>query len=252
MVRVKCVIAYEGTMFHGYQIQPSGRTVQGELERILTAMHKGEAVHVTASGRTDAKVHAVGQVLHFDTPYSLTATSWKKALNAQLPADIFVKNVALVSPQFHARFGVKTKEYRYRVLCTPERDPFRRHVTSHYPYPLDDDSMDAALKALIGTHDFSSFCASNTDVVDKVRTLSEAKLWRDGDELVFQFVGSGFLYNMVRILVGTLLEVGNGHRSPQSLPELLCKKDRTAAGKTAPPEGLFLWEVTYHNEEGTG
>ena len=245
MPKYKCIISYDGTAFAGYQVQPEKRTVQRELEAALGKMHKGEKVKVTASGRTDAGVHAKGQVIHFNSDHLLPAENWQKALNALLPSDIVVLDVKQVSEAFHARFDPVGKEYRYMITRETLRDPFTRNYAYHYPYSLNLDAMREAISYLEGTHDFTSFCATNTNVVDKVRTIQKIELNEDGDSLMFRFVGTGFLYNMVRILVGTLLEVGNGKRKPLDMEEILAKQDRRFAGKTAPAHGLYLWEVFY-------
>ncbi len=245
MPRYKCIIAYDGTAFAGYQVQPEKRTVQSELEAALGKMHKGEKVKVTASGRTDAGVHAKGQAIHFNSPNVFPAENWQKALNALLPSDIVILDVKQVSDTFHARFDPVGKEYRYVITRVPWRDPFKRNYAYHYPYPLDVEAMREAVSYLVGTHDFTSFCATNTNVVDKVRTIHKIELVEDGASLMFRFVGTGFLYNMVRILVGTLLEVGSGKRKSCDMQHILAKQDRQAAGKTAPGHGLYLWEVYY-------
>lgn len=246
--RIKCVIAYDGTHFFGYQIQPGKRTVQGELERVLKRMHKGKEVRVAASGRTDAGVHAYGQVIHFDTPLSLSPEQWKKALNAQLPDDIVVRSAAETDSAFHARFSAKAKEYRYNVWNAAERDVFRRHYCAWHPYPLHIDAMNEALVPLKGTHDFTGFCSAKTAMEDRVRTIYHAEVEADGPMLQFRLIGSGFLYNMVRIIVGTVLEVGQGKRSPSDIEWLLAAKDRRLAGPTAPAQGLYLWRVYYGDE----
>jgi tRNA pseudouridine38-40 synthase len=245
--RIKCTLSYDGTHFFGYQIQPGKRTVQGELERVLEQMHKGKAIRVTASGRTDAGVHAYGQVIHFDTFLSLSSDQWKKALNAQLPDDIVIKDVQEADPSFHARFSAKAKEYRYKVRIAQERDVFLRNYCYHYPYPLDMEAMRHALRLIEGTHDFTSFCSAKTDVDDRVRTIYKADMAMHDDLLEFCFIGNGFLYNMVRIIVGTILEVGQGKRSIDSISHAFAAKDRRVAGKTAPPQGLYLWKVYYDN-----
>lgn len=245
MQRYKCVIAYDGTDFSGYQIQPNKRTVQRELEAALAKIHKDNEVKVFASGRTDAGVHAKGQVIHFDSPLLISADRWEAALNACLPRDISVFSVEKVSESFHARFSAVGKEYRYVLYLASKRDPFRRNYAYQYPFPLDLEAMKAAGRYLLGTHDFTSFCSAKTEVEDKIRTISEIHFSLEGDLLTIQFIGSGFLYNMVRILVGTLLETGSGSRSPETIPELLLKKDRRLAGKTAPAHGLYLWQVFF-------
>lgn len=247
MERLKCIISYDGSRFSGYQIQPNARTVQLELENTLQKIHKGETVKVFASGRTDATVHAVGQVIHFDSSFQLTEESWKKALNSLLPDDIQVLEVNKVNDEFHARFDVVNKEYRYKVLLTPDRDVFKRQYSYHFPYPLDVDLIKEAMQYLKGTHDFTSFCSAKTEVEDKIRTIYEIDCIPEEDELIFRFVGNGFLYNMVRILVGTLLDVGQKKIKPTEMNLILEQRNRAYAGKTAPGHGLYLWKVHYDN-----
>ncbi|MFA1715195.1 tRNA pseudouridine(38-40) synthase TruA [Peribacillus frigoritolerans] len=245
MPKYKCVIAYDGTDFAGYQVQPEKRTIQSEFEAVLAQMHKGTIIKVTASGRTDSGVHAKGQVLHFESPLTFPTENWIKAFSALLPTDIIVLEVDIVPDEFHARFHTTGKEYRYIVARSKLRDPFKRNYAYHYPYPLNVEAMREAISYLIGTHDFTSFCSAKTEVVDKVRTIKEMDFEESDDFLVFRFVGEGFLYNMVRILVGTLLEVGSGKMSPHDMSGILDKKDRSFAGKTAPAQGLYLWKVFY-------
>ncbi|USK67755.1 tRNA pseudouridine(38-40) synthase TruA [Peribacillus frigoritolerans] len=245
MPKYKCVIAYDGTDFAGYQVQPEKRTIQSEFEAVLAQMHKGTIIKVTASGRTDSGVHAKGQVLHFESPLTFPTENWIKAFSALLPTDIIVLEVDIVPDDFHARFHTTGKEYRYIVARSKLRDPFKRNYAYHYPYPLNVEAMREAISYLIGTHDFTSFCSAKTEVVDKVRTIKEMDFEESDDFLVFRFVGEGFLYNMVRILVGTLLDVGSGKISPHDMSGILDKKDRSFAGKTAPAQGLYLWKVFY-------
>ena len=245
MIRYKCTIAYDGTHFAGYQIQPEKRTVQSEVEKVLMTMHKGKEVRVAASGRTDAGVHAKGQVIHFDSPLELPSERWIKALGTMLPDDIAIVNVERVSPDFHARYNAIRKEYRYCISLAETRDPFARHYAYHYPYKLDLSLMKSAVEFLIGTHDFTSFCSAKTEVIDKVRTIEAIEFLKEEHQLVIRFVGDGFLYNMVRILVGTLLDVGIGKRCPEDMKEILKALDRTKAGRTAPGHGLYLWKVEY-------
>jgi tRNA pseudouridine38-40 synthase len=247
MQRIKCVISYDGSAFFGYQVQPNHRTVQAEIENALKKMHKGVMIRVNASGRTDAGVHAVGQVIHFDSPYKLPPSKWKIALNSLLPEEISVQHVQYMSNDFHARFDVKKKEYRYKVSLNRDRNVFMRNYQYHYSYNLDYIAMKEAMKYLVGTHDFTSFCSAKTEVEDRVRTIYEVEFFEQNEELVFRFVGNGFLYNMVRIIVGTLLEVGQGTRRPEELVDILKVRDRTKAGKTAPGNGLYLWKVSYDN-----
>lgn len=246
MQRYKAIISYDGTGFLGYQVQPKGRTVQAELEAALAKIHKGIPVKITASGRTDAGVHAKGQVIHFDSPLAIPEDRWVVALNSLLPEDLAVLFVEKADNTFHARFDAAGKEYRYQLQLSGFRDPFQRNYVYRYPYALNLEAMREASRYLLGTHDFTSFCAAKTEVQDKVRTIKEIDFLLDGDLLTIRFVGTGFLYNMVRILVGTLLAVGSGDLSPEEIPSILEKKDRSAAGKTAPARGLYLWEVFYN------
>lgn len=245
MQRYKCIISYDGTAFSGYQVQPGKRTVQSEIEAVLAKMHKGDTIRVSASGRTDAGVHAKGQVIHFDSDLSIPVEKWGVALNTLLPEDISVLAVEKAGESFHSRFNALGKEYRYKLLRSQVRDPFGRNFAYRYPYELNIEAMNEAIAYLQGTHDFSSFCSAKTEVEDKVRTVETIEIFEDGELLTFRFVGNGFLYNMVRILVGTLLEVGAGDRSPEEMAEILEKKDRRFAGKTAPAHGLYLWQVFY-------
>lgn len=245
MPRYKCIISYDGSGFSGYQVQPNKRTVQSVLEAVLTKMHKGETVRVAGSGRTDAGVHAKGQVIHFDSPLIIPEDKWEKAMNSLLPEDISVLSVVSVDESFHARFHALGKEYRYVLHLSSKRNPFQRKFAYQYPYRLNIQAMEQASKFFLGTHDFTSFCAAKTEVEDKVRTIESIDFTREDELLTIRFVGNGFLYNMVRILVGTLLEVGSGERSPEDIPIILAYKDRRVSGKTAPAHGLYLWEVFY-------
>ncbi|WP_240377761.1 tRNA pseudouridine(38-40) synthase TruA [Bacillus piscicola] len=246
MHRVKAIVSYDGTDFSGWQKQPGKRTVQDEVEKALTKVHKGGPSSVTASGRTDSSVHALAQVFHFDTGLTIPEEKWPKALNSHLPEDVQITAAAYVDEDFHARFDAVEKEYRYRVLHAKQKDIFRRRHTFFYPYPLQIEEMKKAVRFIVGTHDFSSFCAAGTDVKDMVRTVYKAEILEIEDEIHFIFRGDGFLYNMVRIMVGTLLEVGKGVKSAEAIPEIIGARKRAAAGKTAPGHGLYLWEVVYN------
>ncbi|MGC6768718.1 tRNA pseudouridine(38-40) synthase TruA [Enterococcus sp. LJL128] len=247
MPRYKAVIAYDGTNYNGFQNQPNGRTVQAELEKTLKKMNNGKSITIFGSGRTDAGVHAKGQVIHFDYPEDRPLERMRYGLDTQTPEDISVRSVEKVADDFHARYHVIEKTYEFRVDIGKPRSPFRRFYASYYPYPLNLEKIQQALPELIGTHDFTSFCASGSSVDDKVRTIYEAKMTTNpaGDELLFTFRGDGFLYKMIRILVGTLLKIGNGRMAETSIAEILAAKDRNAAGPTAHPEGLYLVEVKY-------
>lgn len=245
MEKLKCTVSYDGTRFFGYQVQPGKRTVQREIESALSRMHHGEKIKITASGRTDRGVHAAGQVFHFQSPLAIPADHWSLALNSLLPDDIYIRKTEQVPATFHARYNVRKKEYRYRLLTRQEPDIFRRFYTVHIARDLDLEQMNEAAGYIIGTHDFSCFCASNTDVKDKVRTVYELEVMQAGDETILRIVGSGFLYQMVRIITGTLLDVGMHVLAPGRLTEIIAGKDRRAASKTAPACGLILWKVFY-------
>ncbi|MFB7157491.1 MULTISPECIES: tRNA pseudouridine(38-40) synthase TruA [unclassified Lysinibacillus] len=246
MRRLKAIISYDGTQFSGYQVQPGERTVQAELERVLAIMHKGEKIKVTASGRTDARVHATGQTLHFDSPLAIPVDKYMKALNVQLPRDIRVMSIEEVAADFHARYSVTGKRYRYIWSCEPVQSPFRRHYTVETNGVKPNvEAMQDATKAIIGTHDFSCFCAANTSVKDKVRTVTTLQFEWYGEELHMVIEGNGFLYNMVRIIAGTLWEVGIGRRDMENVEQVVKSMNRDKAGKTAPPQGLYLEKVFY-------
>ncbi|MCM3146189.1 tRNA pseudouridine(38-40) synthase TruA [Brevibacillus sp. MER 51] len=244
MKRLRCVLAYDGTDFSGFQVQPDQVTVQGEIEAALNRI-TGEDIQVFGSGRTDAGVHARGQVIHFDTSSNIPMDKWRFVLNNQLPDSIVIRTVEEVDASFHARFDVQVKEYRYCIDNNPVADVFRHRYADHVRFPLDVDAMQQAAHYLVGEHDFTSFCSAKTFVEDKVRTVYGLTVEKIGDEVWVTCRGNGFLYNMVRIIVGTLVEVGQGKRNPAELKEILAACDREKAGKTAPAKGLTMWEVVY-------
>ncbi|WP_179395822.1 tRNA pseudouridine(38-40) synthase TruA [Lacticaseibacillus absianus] len=243
----KLTLAYDGTNFAGYQIQPHQRTVQGVLQKALGKMAKVESIHVDGSGRTDSGVHALGQVVSFDYPGALPAQSMLRAMNSLMPLDIEILKAEIVSASFHARYSAQGKRYLYRVARGRFTDPFNRLYTGHYPYPLDLSRIELALQDVVGTHDFTSFAASGGVIEDKVRTIYSATVREDTahHEVIFEFYGNGFLYNMVRILVATLLEIGNGRRPVHDFERLYAVRDRQQARGTAPASGLYLKEVIY-------
>ncbi|MCM3612566.1 tRNA pseudouridine(38-40) synthase TruA [Planococcus sp. MERTA32b] len=247
MKRMKAVIAYDGSGFAGYQIQPEARTIQMELMKVLKNIHKGRDVQVVASGRTDAKVHATGQVIHFDTDFNIPVEGWLKALNVLLPEDIRVSSIKEATPEFHARYHTVGKTYRYKWDRSTIISPFTRNYMVHLKQRPDVDAMRKAAKSVLGTHDFSSFCAANTGVVDKVRTIRRLDFEEHGEELHMIIEGSGFLYNMVRIIAGTLIEIGIGKRAPEEMAGIIRSADRAAAGKTAAAHGLYLENVEYES-----
>ena len=244
MPTFKLVLEYDGTNYHGWQVQPNLPTIQSALEAAISrvAQHK---VNVTAAGRTDAGVHALGQVAHFTTTARLTAEEWQRALNGLLPPDIAVQAVEEAPNTFHARFSAKSKLYRYRIFARVQRSALSRSKILHYPYPLDLDAMEVACRALIGTHNFSSFQGSTTDTENPVCTITKLTVDRFGDEVIFEVEGNRFLKQMVRAIVGTLLEVGRGKLKAGEVAGILAAKDRTKAGPTAPAHGLYLVKVDY-------
>ncbi len=246
MQKIKCVLSYDGAHFSGFQIQPGKRTVQGELEKALRTIHKGEWIRIHPSGRTDTGVHAKGQTIHFETPYTLVEENWMRALNTLVPDDIYIAGVQQVSSSFHARYDAVEKEYRYVVHHARIPDVFRRRYAYQFRYDLDMQAMQEACRYLHGTHNFTTFSSAKASVKgSKVRTLYQAACTKEGNDITFTFRGDGFLYNMVRIIVGVLLDIGQGKRIPADIPRLLEAEDRRLAGATVPPEGLYLWDVKY-------
>lgn len=246
MTHYKVTLAYDGTKFAGYQVQPKQRTVQGVLEKALSKMAKSP-VHVDGSGRTDSGVHALGQVISFDFPGNIPPKNMLMGLNSMMPLDILIKDVDYAPADFHARHSARGKRYVYRVALGKYTDPFKRLYTGHYPYKVDPERIQIALQDIIGTHDFTSFAASGGAIVDKVRTIYDAQCRYDAakQELELEFYGNGFLYNMVRILVATALEIGNGRRDLHDFKRLIEVRDRQQARGTAPASGLYLKEVYY-------
>lgn len=247
-MRFKVTVAYDGTEFSGFQCQPNERTVQGEIEKALQKMAKGQEIKIYASGRTDAGVHARGQVFHFDWALGeIHSMGVLKALNVLTPEDIVIRQVQLVSDYFNARYDAKSKTYTYRLLNQSLPDPFLRKYIYHHPYSLDKEKIQQCLKLLEGMHDFTSFCSTKTDKIDKVRTIysADVKVNKELSIWTFTFKGNGFLYHMIRIIMGTLLEVGDGRKSVADFQKILEARDRTKAAKTIAPHGLCLQEVNY-------
>lgn len=243
--RIRLVLEYDGTGLHGWQRQDNGATVQEHLEDALREL-LGARTQAIGASRTDAGVHALGQVVHFDTEHpSIPAHGIRKALNSALPPQIAVLGAAEVAPDFHSRFDSTGKRYRYRILCRPVRSPMRRHRAWQLGLELDLEAMRRAAAELLGEHDFSAFRASGCTARTTWRRLDEIRIDAAGDEAVLEVRGNAFLRNMVRILAGTLADVGRGYRDPSTIAELLSSGDRTRAGRTAPAAGLTLVEVFY-------
>ena len=245
MRTIKLIIEYDGTNYQGWQIQPRGPTIQGMLEdkiKLLT----GESIRLFGSGRTDAGVHALGQVAHFETHSQMNVHSMQRALNSLLPPDIVIQNIEEVEEGFHARKRSKSKIYEYRILNRSLRSAFNRGYVWHIPPKLDLVEMKKATTHLIGEHDFSAFRTVGSSTRTTVRRVIQAE-WKRGREglLRFEIEANGFLKQMVRAIVGTLVEVGKGKMNAEEFRKILESKDRKKAGPTAPAQGLFLKEVKY-------
>lgn len=247
MTRYKATISYDGTLFAGFQRQPHARSVQEEIEKTLMRLNQGNPVTIHGAGRTDAGVHALGQVIHFDLPQPRDEEKLRFALDTQTPEDIDFIRVEQVADDFHSRYKKHSKTYEFIVDYGRPKNPMMRHYATPYPYPLDVAKMQVAIQKLEGTHDFTGFTASGTSVEDKVRTITEARLDEDAEHhrLVFTFSGNGFLYKQIRNMVGTLLKIGNGRMPVEQIDLILEKKDRNLAGPTAAPNGLYLKEIRY-------
>lgn len=243
--RFRITVAYDGTAYGGWQIQPNASTVQEVLQAVLNRLGGG-TVKVHGSGRTDAGVHARGQVAHFDLPRPFVPEALVRAMNACLPPDIRVLEAAVVATDFHARKHAIGKEYRYFIWNAPVMLPTERLYHLQVPEPLDTASMQAAATWLIGQHDFSAFSANPSRPVDTtVRTIRSLTVSHDDARITIAVHGDGFLYKMVRSLAGWLIRVGRGEVTPAQTREVLASCERTARVPTAPPQGLFLWQVNY-------
>lgn len=243
-MRVKMIVAYDGTNYCGWQIQPNGITIEQVLNEHLSRLLK-EDIKVTGASRTDAGVHSLGNVCMFDTNTRMPAEKISYALNQKLPEDIVVVDSCEVSDDFHPRFSKSRKTYEYRILNARFRNPTRRLDTYFYHYPLDTEKMSEAAKYLIGEHDFASFCSANSQAQTTVRTIYDCTVSKAGDIITIRVTGNGFLYNMVRIIAGTLLYVGIGKLTPEDVKEILESGDRKKAGKTLSAKGLHLISVVY-------
>ena len=244
MRRVKLIVAYDGTDYCGWQIQPNGITVEEVLNRALSRL-TGEEIRVIGASRTDAGVHARGNIAVLDTASTIPAERFAYAVNPLLPEDIVVVKSEEVPQAWHPRYQNSVKTYEYRILNREMPDPLKRKYTWHVSFPLDIDKMREAAEHLKGQHDFRSFCSVHTAVKSTVRTIYTLDIVKSGDEIIIRISGNGFLYNMVRIIAGTLAEVGRGFRTPEDVRDLLTAKEREQAGATAPPQGLTLIRIEY-------
>ena len=245
MKRVKLTVAYDGTNYCGWQVQPNGLAVQEVLNRCLSDLLKENIVTIGAS-RTDAGVHALGNVAVFDTNARMPADKISFALNTRLPQDIRIRDSREVPADFHPRFQETIKTYEYKIYNHRFPDPTKRLYTHFHYYPLDVEIMQEAGNYLIGEHDFKSFSTFKPEVESTVRTIYSLKVWKSEDDVItIRIQGNGFLYNMVRIIAGTLIRVGGGYYPPEKIKEILAAKNREMAGETARPEGLRLVEIRY-------
>ena len=244
MRRIRTIIAYDGTDYVGWQTQPNGVAVQERIEQAVFEV-TGERTSLQGSGRTDSGVHARAQVAHFDTNARMAADKFAIALNTHLPEDIRILYSEETGPDFHARFSAKEKQYRYFVQTGPHADVFARKYSLHAYMPLDLELMNKAAALIVGSHDFTAFMSTGREVESAVRTISLSQWEKQGKFLVYTVQGNGFLYNMVRILVGTMLGMGSGRIAPDSMEKALSSLSRKDAGPTAPAHGLVLWRVKY-------
>lgn len=245
MKRIKLTIAYDGTNYCGWQVQPNGITVEEVINKALSKMI-GEEILVIGASRTDSGVHAMGNVAVFDTNTTIPPEKIGIALNQRLPEDIVITKSEEVPLDFHPRYCDCSKTYEYHIINTRIPVPTKRFTNYFVSYELDIDKMREAASYLVGEHDFVSFCNVRTDVENTVRTITALDILTNGNEITIRITGNGFLYNMVRIIVGTLIRVGRGFYEPEKVKEILEAKNRKAAGVTAPAHGLMLMEINYN------
>lgn len=243
-MRVALALEYRGTAYCGWQSQTGGGSVQDALETAVSAV-AAAPVRVTCAGRTDAGVHALSQVVHFDTDAQRPETAWVRGVNAHLPPDMAVRWAQAVDPEFHARFSARGRRYRYLLLNRPQRPGLLADRVAWYHRPLDLAAMQAAARLLLGEHDFSSFRAAECQAKSPVKTLQRADVARQGDLLVFDFAATAFLHHMIRNIVGALVYVGKGAHPPEWITELLAARDRTQAPPTFAAAGLYFAGVDY-------
>ena len=248
-MRIRLTVAYDGTEYAGFQSQTNGVAVQDVLGEALAGLF-GVPVKTMSASRTDAGVHAEGNVVVFDMDTRIEPSKIAFALNSRLPRDIRVVGSDRVPDTFHPRFQNTVKTYEYRILNRAHEDPLTRRTEMHYYYHLDEQKMNEAAGYLIGEHDFRSFCASGYSSRTTVRTIYDASVMREGDRVIFRITGNGFLYNMVRIIAGTLIEIGAGRYPPGQMKGILEAKDRGAAGPTAIARGLILMSIKYPDYDG--
>ena len=245
MKNIKLTIEYDGKEFNGWQKQPNKLNIQGTIEQAIERI-TGEEVQLNASGRTDAGVHSLGQVANFKTNYKMPIEKWPLALNANLKKSIRIINAEEVDERFHSRLSCKRKTYRYIINNSKYGTAIYRNLETHIPMELNIEKMKEAVKHFEGEHDFKAFKASGTSSKSSVRTIYKADvIQKENDRIYIELTGNGFLYNMVRIISGTLVDVGLGKIEPNEIPKIIESKKRENAGKTLPPQGLYLIKVEY-------
>ena len=244
MRNIKLVIEYDGKSFNGWQKQPNKLNIQGEIEKAIGEI-TGEEIELIASGRTDAGVHSLGQVANFKTNSKIDIEKFPYAINSKLKKSIVIKSAEEVPERFHSRYSVHSKTYRYTINNSKFGTALYRDMEYHFPIKLDENKMQEAAKYFEGEHDFKAFKASGTSSKSSVRIIYKAVVKRQDDRVIIELTGNGFLYNMVRIIAGTLVDVGIGKIEPEEIKNIIEEKERKKAGKTLPARGLCLLEVQY-------
>lgn len=245
MRNIKLVIEYDGKDFNGWQKQPNKLNIQGEIEKVICSITGDEEINLIASGRTDAGVHSLGQVANFKTKSNIPIEKIAIAINSRLKNSIVIKSAEEVDDRFHARYNCKKKTYRYIINNSRYGTAIYRNLEYHFPIALNVEKMKQAIKYFEGEHDFKGFKASGTSSKSSIRTIYKTNLYKENDRIYIEITGNGFLYNMVRIIAGTLLDVGLEKIKPEEIENIINSKDRTKGGKTLPPQGLYLLNVEY-------
>ena len=243
--RIALEVQYDGTLFNGWQIQKNGRTVQGEIERAIKILFKKE-IRITASGRTDSGVHAIGQVVHFDTDIVLSLKRICTGLNGILPADVSIKNAFNVDKEFHSRFSAIERKYKYLIYNHRTRAPLMINRAMWIHDPLDVNYLREVAGFIVGEMDFASFCKKReAEKINTVRSINQVDIVKNGDLIEINVAGNAFLHNMIRIMIGTILDMFKRNAEPELIKDIIARIDREYSGKTAPPCGLYLMEVVY-------
>jgi tRNA pseudouridine38-40 synthase len=248
-MRIALGIEYDGSGFCGWQSQPDGRTVQDVLQLALSQI-AGESVSIIAAGRTDTGVHALEQVIHFDTQAARPLSAWVRGVNSHLPASVAVLWAQAVGEEFHARFSAQARSYRYYLFCRPVRSALQHGKVGWYHQPLDVNLMQQAAQYLLGEHDFSAFRAAGCQAKSPLKNISQLSIRQEGELICFELTANAFLHHMVRNIVGCLVYVGNGKHTPEWMQQVLQGRDRSKAAPTFAPDGLYLCSVTYDKKWG--